>query len=84
MVDLDGGAPLQLLLPATTSEFPVFVPAGVAESEVVSRTVEDVYPSEPAPSTVSPAVPIPHSRRDMQFSPPHSLSVRLRYPTSLW
>ena len=45
----------------------VFVPAGFAQSDVVSRIVEDVDPNEPAPTAVSPAAPIPQNRRDTQI-----------------
>ena len=48
-------------------EFPVFVPAGVAESDVVSLIVEDVDPNEPAPSAVSPVAPVPGNRQYTQI-----------------
>ena len=48
-------------------EFPVFVPAGVSEGDVVSSIVEDVYPNEPAPPTVSFAAPVPVNRCDTQI-----------------
>ena len=47
--------------------FPVFVPAGVAESDVVSRIVEDVDPLEPASPTVRFVAPVPKNRRDTQI-----------------
>ena len=48
-------------------EIPVFVPAGVAESDVVSRIVEDFDPNEPAPPAMSPAAPITENSRDTQI-----------------
>ena len=48
-------------------EFPVLVPAGVAESDVVSRIVEDVDLDEPAPPTVSSVAPVLENRRDTQI-----------------
>ena len=64
-------------------EFLVFVPAGVAESDVVSRIVEDVDPNEPAPPTgiFVALLRIVLTRR---FSLPRSPSVQLRDSTSLW
>ena len=46
VVDLAGGAPLQHLLPSQHPGIPVLVIAGIAESEVASRIVEDVDPNE--------------------------------------
>ena len=43
------------------------MPAGGAESDVMSRIVEDVDPNEISPPDVSPAAPIPENRRDTQI-----------------
>lgn len=49
-------------------EFPVFMPAGGAGSEVDSRIVADVDLSEPDPTAVNPSAPIPENRRETQIS----------------
>ena len=49
-------------------EFPVFMPAGGAGSEVDSRIVADVDLSEPDTTAVSSSAPIPENRRDTQIS----------------
>ena len=40
-------------------EFPLFVPAEIAESEVVPGIVEDVDSTEPAPPDVNSSAPLP-------------------------
>ena len=43
-------------------EFPVFVPAGIAKSDMMSRIVEDVDPNGSAPPDVDPSAPLPENR----------------------
>ena len=48
-------------------EFRILVPAGVAESDMVSRIVEDVNPNESTPPTVGSVATVPEYRRDTQI-----------------
>ena len=65
-------------------ELPVFVPAGVAETDVVSLIVEDVDPNEHAPPTVSSVAPVPENRRDTRiFASPVAQRSTLRLHESV-
>lgn len=66
-VDSFGRAPLQHIFRLRQPEFPVFVPAGIAKIDVVSRIFEDIDPNEPDPSTMSSVAPLPGNRRDTQI-----------------
>ena len=49
------------------SKFPIFLPVGISESDVVNPIFEDVDPNEPAPTTVSSVAPVSEHLRDTQI-----------------